>query len=346
MISIIVPCYKCVATLEKCVKSVLNQTYQNIEILLVEDGSPDDTGGLCEDLSKSDKRIRVIHQENRGLVGAWKRGLLEAKGKYVCFVDSDDWIDNDILNKMNQKVEQYHVEMVICGISLEYTDGKKSFHDNTVGEGYYDRGMIERIILPQFYHNTNKMESRAVLVSRCSKLIKKSLLMQNFEMFDESISYGEDDFTIFISVLSCNALFCFRDYYPYHYCRNSESMIGKYDPYGYEKCLFLHNKLREAAAYFNYSYQEQITIHFMENCLLIMKKEMHRNEKDNLQSIARNISQIAEAHEVQQAFVKCKETIDHYSFKERIFINMLQHRCYFFCIIIVKVLNKLKIGAQ
>ena len=77
MISVIIPCYKCRNTLERCVNSILNQTYIDLEILLIDDGSPkeDGTGELCDILAKSDKRIVAVHQENRGLVGAWKRGV-------------------------------------------------------------------------------------------------------------------------------------------------------------------------------------------------------------------------------------------------------------------------------
>lgn len=346
MISIIVPCYRCVDSLLMCVNSIQNQTYSEFEILLIDDGSPDATGKLCDEFADSDSRIKVVHQENRGLVGAWKRGLQEARGEYIAFVDSDDWIESDMLEKMYSKAIQYQTDMVIGGMTLDYADGRKAYHDNTAKEGYYDRKAIEGDILPHFYHYTNKMESRAIIVSRCSKLIKKSLLMKNYDLFDESISYGEDDVTIFLSAISSKSLYCFNNYYPYHYCRNSESMIGKYDPDGYNKCLFLYQKLREVAAHYNYSYEKQITIHFMEKCMVIMKKEMHRNESDNLKCIAENIQKIAEADEVKQAFSVCREIIACYGLKERIFINLLEHRYYLFCVFSVRILNKIKMGAQ
>ena len=117
MISVIIPCYNCVDTLGKCVESILNQTYRNLEVLLIDDGSPEEegTGKLCDILAKSDKRIIAVHQENRGLVGAWKRGVREAKGNYIAFVDSDDWIEKNAIERLYTKIVQFNAEIIVGG---------------------------------------------------------------------------------------------------------------------------------------------------------------------------------------------------------------------------------------
>ena len=111
--SVIVPVYNVEAYLEKCVQSILRQTEQNFELLLVDDGSTDSSGQLCEELAKKDSRIRVIHQENQGLGGARNTGIREAKGDWLLLVDSDDWIEPQILEKALEAGLREEADMVV-----------------------------------------------------------------------------------------------------------------------------------------------------------------------------------------------------------------------------------------
>ena len=95
LISVIVPIYKVQDYLDRCVQSIVNQTYKNLEIILVDDGSPDDCPRICDEWGKKDQRIKVIHKENGGACTARNIGLANASGKYVSFVDSDDFMDTD-----------------------------------------------------------------------------------------------------------------------------------------------------------------------------------------------------------------------------------------------------------
>ena len=97
LISVIIPIYKVEDLLERCVNSVINQTYNNLQIILVDDGSPDNCPKLCDDFAKKDNRILVIHKENGGLSDARNYGIEKAKGKYITFIDSDDYIDDRMI---------------------------------------------------------------------------------------------------------------------------------------------------------------------------------------------------------------------------------------------------------
>lgn len=112
LISIIIPVYNILDYLERCVDSCINQTYQNIEILLIDDGSTDGTGELCERLKEKDNRIRVFHKENGGSSSARNLGLIEAKGKYVGFVDSDDYIGKDMYELLLRAIRSESVPIV------------------------------------------------------------------------------------------------------------------------------------------------------------------------------------------------------------------------------------------
>lgn len=96
MISIIVPVYNVEKYIIECVRSLVNQTYTDIEIVLVDDGSTDMSGKICDELCQKDERIRVFHKANGGLMSAWKYGVLKSSGQYIGFVDSDDWVDSDM----------------------------------------------------------------------------------------------------------------------------------------------------------------------------------------------------------------------------------------------------------
>ena len=117
LISIVVPVYKVEQYLEKCVESILNQTYKNLEIILVDDGSPDNCGKMCDDYAKKDKRIKVIHKENGGLSDARNAGIKVATGKYIGFVDSDDLIDHTMYMKLYQLLTNTNSDIAVCELS-------------------------------------------------------------------------------------------------------------------------------------------------------------------------------------------------------------------------------------
>ena len=118
LISIIVPVYNVEQYLSRCVDSLVNQTYHNIEIILVDDGSPDRSGEICDEYAKKDKRVKVIHQSNGGLSDARNTALDIAKGDYLMFVDSDDWIEPTMYEEMLSFMEKEQLDLVECGINL------------------------------------------------------------------------------------------------------------------------------------------------------------------------------------------------------------------------------------
>ena len=122
LISVIVPIYKVERYLVRCLDSIVNQTYRNLEIILVEDGSPDNCGAICDDYARLDERIRVIHQENRGLSAARNAGLDIMSGEYLMFVDSDDRLKSNILQSLFEKAELYSSDFAECGYSMFLED--------------------------------------------------------------------------------------------------------------------------------------------------------------------------------------------------------------------------------
>lgn len=122
-ISVIVPVYKAEKFLATCIESILNQTYGNLEIILVDDGSPDSCGKICEKYALSDSRVKVVHQKNAGVAAARNVGLDLAEGDYVTFVDSDDYIQPQMYEKMIRCAEHNHCDLVMCDCIKVYSDG-------------------------------------------------------------------------------------------------------------------------------------------------------------------------------------------------------------------------------
>ena len=122
-ISVIVPVFNVENYLEKCVKSIIEQTYKNLEVILVDDGSTDKSGFLCDELKKQDYRIKVIHKTNGGLSDARNAGIQVSTGKYLSFIDSDDYLERTALEQMMQAILISHSEIAICNIMRFYDDG-------------------------------------------------------------------------------------------------------------------------------------------------------------------------------------------------------------------------------
>ncbi len=126
MVSVIVPVYNVAPYLKRCVDSLQNQTYRDLEIILVDDGSTDNSGQLCDEFASTDNRIRVIHKENGGLSDARNAGIKVAEGEYIGFLDSDDWVDTHMYEDMIRAALQYQAPLVITGMSRIYENGYRN----------------------------------------------------------------------------------------------------------------------------------------------------------------------------------------------------------------------------
>lgn len=148
MISVIVPVYKVEKYIYKCIDSIIEQTYSDLEIILVNDGSPDSCGHICDEYAKADNRIKVIHKENGGLSDARNAGFEVAQGDYVLFVDSDDYIDIDMVEYLYQNIIEYNADIASCGnydvyeskIVTEFTTDEKIQCDGEVFYSHLLRG--------------------------------------------------------------------------------------------------------------------------------------------------------------------------------------------------------------
>ena len=139
IISIIVPVYKVEKYLKRCVMSLVNQTLKDMEIILVDDGSPDQSGKICDDLSKMDHRIQVIHKKNGGLSSARNAGIKIAQGKYIGFVDSDDDVELNMFECMVEAAEKYNADFLMSDYIRIINDKEKVLVSKSLEEGLYEK---------------------------------------------------------------------------------------------------------------------------------------------------------------------------------------------------------------
>ena len=137
LISVIIPVYKVEKYIERCITSVKKQSYFNIEIILVDDGSPDNCGIICDKYAETDSRIKVIHKKNGGLSDARNAGLDIATGQYICFIDSDDYIEKDTLKDMYNNIVMTRADITICNYYTVDSEGNKQWESENIPDGVW-----------------------------------------------------------------------------------------------------------------------------------------------------------------------------------------------------------------
>lgn len=186
-ISVIVPVYNAVDYLEQCLNSIVRQTYTDLEIICINDGSTDGSGTLLDHFAEKDDRIIVVHQNNKGESSARNRGLDIASGKYLAFVDCDDWIEPEMYSAMVELAEKENVDLVLCGYYLEYKDHS----EEAINEWKVDETAFSRKKLFEYVYIRDKY--RAVTSWIWCKLFNRHIIEKQSKIrFNESLRLGGD----------------------------------------------------------------------------------------------------------------------------------------------------------
>ena len=219
-ISVIVPVYNTKEYLGKCIDSIINQTYQNLEIILVDDGSTDGSGDIIDGYAKRDGRIVVLHKENGGAGSARNMGLRVAKGAYIGFIDSDDWIEDGMYQALVEAMGDEWLDMVICNYSLDQDDvqnpvkNRKSIHEGIFGK--------QRLLRYVFQRDDYKSVTAYVV----NKIFRKDIINagESRVEFDDAYLIGEDVLWFSQVGLRCEKIRYIDELY-YHYVQRGSSMV-------------------------------------------------------------------------------------------------------------------------
>ena len=184
MISVIIPVYNSAVYLHQCIASIIDQSFSDWECIIVDDGSTDNSGVLCDEWAEKDPRIIAIHQDNGGVSVARNAGIITARGEYIAFVDSDDLVDKDYLRILNDTMLETKADLAVCGIVIDYADGKTG-----------SCAPSERDVFELSTNNTDKfvyLNEQSLLYAPFVKLYKSTIIKNNDVFFDPRYSYGED----------------------------------------------------------------------------------------------------------------------------------------------------------
>ena len=190
-ISIVVPIYNSSSYLSKCIDSLIGQTYSNLDILLIDDGSTDDSLAICEKYMNQNNGIRVIAKENTGVADTRNRGIKEAKGEYVIFVDSDDYIEATMIEKLYNKMVENNADVAMCGFNRVDEEKIVAIEESNLVEKDFSSDSLTDFIKCFFINEVDGKLVDNIMGSSCRCLVKKNILIQN-HIFFPNIKYMED----------------------------------------------------------------------------------------------------------------------------------------------------------
>jgi len=212
-VSIIVPVYNAEKYLVKCLDSIVNQTLKNVEIILVDDGSTDSSSEICKGYAEKDERIIYLKKENEGLAAARQDGMEKASGEYIGFVDSDDWLELNMYERMYSLAKEENADIVFCNAFLDEED-KDKIH---LEPGVYDREKIEKEILPRSLSGLSPKGTNSVIRwSNCLRLYKSDLIKKHEIAFNRKFRRSQDLQLTFETALYAQKYVSLNDEYLYH----------------------------------------------------------------------------------------------------------------------------------
>lgn len=227
LVSVIVPVYNVEQYLPKCIESILSQTFTDFEVILVDDGSTDRSGLICDEYANKDGRISVLHKKNAGVSSARNMALDIAKGEYITFVDSDDYLADSYLNDLIGCIHDKEVDLAVGG----YVEVKEDEKITSV----CPKITIEQNYFAKFFSEYGfKM-----LTPPWGKIFKKAIIADNTLYFNENIQFGEDTIFCLNYILYCKKFSCISSSNYYYVIRNG-SLTYRVNPYSSEICGYKH----------------------------------------------------------------------------------------------------------
>lgn len=214
MISVIVPIYNDAQYLPQCIESICGQTYHDLEILLIDDGSSDGSSEICDAYRKRDSRIAVFHKENGGAVSARKAGMIRATGEYIAFADGDDWLEPEMLERLFAVLSCEKADIVMCGRFEETGSVRKEVYHG-IPTGRYDKKALKEKVYPRMIVNGAFFEW-GLFPGLWDKLFRRECVEKFLMAVDERVTMGDDAACTYPCILNANSI-CVLGECLYHY---------------------------------------------------------------------------------------------------------------------------------
>lgn len=242
-LSVIMPIYKSELYLKRGIDSILKQHYSNIELILVDDGSPDQCPQICDEYAELDQRVKVIHQKNAGVAAARNAGLRKASGDYIIFVDSDDYIEHDMYSSMVEIIESYHCDVVMCDCVKEFPDHSEIYTHDIRG-GYYDAVQLKKEYYPHLLMMEN-VEYPATISNYVCMFRNVGKDSKKYVEYEKGIRYSEDLLFGARLMRHAESFYYLKGKIGYHYCMNPESATHVFVKDKWKDYQKLHQKIKQ-----------------------------------------------------------------------------------------------------
>lgn len=322
LVSIVVPVYNVEKYLQSCIDSVKNQTYNNLEIILVDDGSSDLSGVICEKAQKLDHRIVVYHKTNEGLGFTRNFGMKRAHGKYVMFVDSDDYIENNIVERMLIVAEKEKADLVVEGFKKITDDGKILFEEQYKNETFFGAD-VKNKFLPRLIGSAPNVKD-SIFTTVCSKLYLLNKITSNNILFQSERSFQSEDLAFQIDCIPVMSKVVVTNNSGYFYRTNMNSLSTSYK----------RDRLYEVKKVYNYVINKINLLDLPADTVLragkmlfvqlnsVIHQENPRISRKHIKECIKELKKIVSDREIRQV-------IDNYpikllNFKQRVFLRMVQ----------------------
>lgn len=333
-ISIIVPVYKTEKYLGQCIESILNQTYTNIELILVDDGSPDRCGYLCDQYALSDNRVIVIHKTNEGAAVARNLGIDMATGEYLTFVDSDDWIEPEMYERMMEKAIEYDSDVVMCDCIKDYAHHSEEYsHD--IRPGFYNYELLKKEYYPHLLMMENVEYPATISNWLILYRIRKSdnLYLTNSVRYFEGIRYSEDLLFGAELMLHVRSFYYMKGSYFYHYRMNPLSVSHTYGTDKWNDYIILYTVSSNRFQECEYDFSDQLykmLLFFLYNAA----GDVIGTTSMNYISKIKIIRNILNTPEVSKMFKKLKIRKLSVSNKLKIMTVFYKYRCIYLLVLL------------
>lgn len=318
--SIIVPIYKIEPYLRKCIESVLQQSYSDYELILVDDGSPDNCPSICDEYASNNNKIIVVHKENGGLVSARKAGLEKASGDYAICLDGDDFLHPECLQKVISVIREHNPDVVCFGYII-YSDNEERLHPVFCKKyGFYSRDSIENTVLPNLIY-TKKGNKLAPVV--WSKVFKMDVYRKYQNKVSNSISMGEDAACSYPIICNCQSLYFMEDCL-YYYRQINTSMTKVKKPLQWDNYDRVFRIFKEEIDVTVGDIQKQIDRLRTHNLFNICKSQFYSGKSYSV--VVKGIKQIFDSH---PEYEKSINNSDYSSIGMRFVRFVLKNKFYF-----------------
>lgn len=298
MVTVIVPVYNAEKYLQKCIESILGQTHKNLELILVDDGSKDSSGSICDQMAVNDSRIKVLHQKNAGVSAARNAGVEAAGGDFITFVDSDDYIESTMYEEMLKKAVEYDCDVVMCDCIKEFED-HQSIYTHDIRPGFYNRDQLEKeyfknlLIMPNVEYPPTI--SNVLCLYRMRKKSNDSGkdfvyngYYKNELRYVEGVRFSEDLLFGAEMIFHADSFYYMKNQYFYHYVIHPQSASHTFVNNKWIDYVKLHDSIEaKFVNYEFYDFQNQIDLvllFFVYNSVgeILRSDQLSVNEKLNL----------------------------------------------------------------